>query len=109
MKQYLELLQHVLDNGEERQDRTVVGTLSIFGAQARYDLRKGFTLVTTKKVFWKGVVEELLWFLRGETNVRSLQEKGVHIWDAWSDQWGNLGPIYGEQWRRWYKFYSDEY
>lgn len=104
MKQYLELLQHVLDNGEERQDRTGVGTLSIFGAQVRYDLRKGFPLVTTKKVFWKGVVEELLWFLRGSTNVRSLQKKGVHIWDEWSDQYGRLGPIYGRQWRRLYKF-----
>lgn len=109
MKQYLDLLQHVLDNGEERQDRTGVGTLSIFGAQARYDLRKGFPLVTTKQVFWRGVVEELLWFLRGSTNVRSLQKKGVHIWDGWSDRYGRLGPIYGAQWRHWHKSYSDGY
>lgn len=108
MKQYLELLQHALTYGEERQDRTGVGTLSIFGAQARYDLRKGFPLVTTKRVFWRGVVEELLWFLRGATNVRSLQDKGVHIWDGWANQLGNLGPIYGEQWRSWLKSHSDE-
>jgi thymidylate synthase len=98
-KQYLDALKYVLENGEERKDRTGVGTLSVFGHQMRFDLQKGFPLLTTKKVFWKGVVEELLWFLRGETNVKSLQDKSVHIWDAWADKEGNLGPIYGKQWR----------
>jgi len=101
MKQYLDLLQNVLDNGISRPDRTETGTLSIFGSQVRYDLSEGFPAVTTKRLFFKGVTEELLWFLRGETNVRSLQEKNVKIWDAWADGQGNLGPIYGAQWRSW--------
>ena len=101
MQHYLDLLQDVLDNGEHRPDRTGTGTLSIFGRQVRYDLSDGFPAVTTKKLFFKGVVEELLWFLRGETNVKTLQDKNVKIWDAWADAQGNLGPIYGAQWRSW--------
>lgn len=101
MRQYLDLLQDVLDNGTYKSDRTDTGTLSIFGRQVRYDLSDGFPAVTTKKLFFKGVLEELLWFLRGETNVASLQEKGVKIWDAWADAQGDLGPIYGKQWRAW--------
>lgn len=101
MKQYLDLLQDVLDNGTEKPDRTDTGTLSIFGRQVRYDLSDGFPAVTTKKLFFKGVCEELLWFLRGDTNTESLRSKGVKIWDAWADSSGNLGPIYGKQWRNW--------
>lgn len=101
MKQYLELLEHVLENGEEQTDRTGVGTLSVFGAQARYDLREGFPLVTTKKVFWRGVVEELLWFISGDTNSKTLEAKGVNIWKPWARPDGELGPIYGKQWRDW--------
>lgn len=101
MKQYLDLLQDVLDNGNYKSDRTDTGTISIFGRQVRYDLSHSFPAVTTKKLFFKGVVEELLWFLRGETNASSLQSKGVRIWDAWADAQGNLGPIYGKQWRNW--------
>jgi len=101
MKQYLDLLQDVLDNGEQKPDRTDTGTLSIFGRQVRYDLSEGFPAVTTKKLFFRGVCEELLWFLRGESNVKTLQDKNVKIWDAWADGSGNLGPIYGKQWRDW--------
>ncbi len=104
MKAYLDLLRHVRRHGKERHDRTGVGTLSLFGHQLRIDLREGFPLLTTKKVFFKGIVHELLWFLRGETNVRSLQEVGVHIWDPWADENGELGPIYGYQWRRWPRY-----
>lgn len=100
-KQYLELLQDVLDNGTKKEDRTGTGTLSVFGRQVRFNLNEGFPLLTTKKVFWKGVVEELLWFLRGETNIKSLVEKNVHIWDAWVDENGELGPVYGWSWRHW--------
>ena len=107
MKQYLDLLQDVLDNGNYKSDRTDTGTISIFGRQVRYDLSHSFPAVTTKKLFFKGVVEELLWFLRGETNASSLQSKGVRIWDAWADAQGNLGPIYGKQWRAWEKFIVD--
>ncbi len=98
MKTYLDLLRQVLDHGERRTDRTGTGTLSLFGLQARYDLREGFPLVTTKKVIFESVKKELLWFLRGETNTKTL---GCGIWDAWADAEGELGPIYGHQWRRW--------
>ncbi|MEO0795734.1 MAG: thymidylate synthase [Verrucomicrobiota bacterium] len=101
MKTYLELLRHVMANGEDRKDRTGVGTRSVFGAQARYSLSPDFPLVTTKKVHWKSVVYELLWFLRGETNVKWLQERGVSIWDEWADETGSLGRVYGAQWTDW--------
>jgi thymidylate synthase len=104
MKQYLETLKHVLENGDKREDRTGTGTIGVFGLQSRYNLRKEFPAVTTKRLFFKGVVRELLWFLKGETNVKYLQDNGVHIWDEWADANGNLGPIYGKQWRKWDTF-----
>jgi thymidylate synthase len=101
MKPYLDLLRHVLEHGERRTDRTGTGTLSIFGAQSRYDLRDGFPLVTTKKVLFPAVVRELLWFLRGSTNIHDGLAEHTPIWNAWADEHGELGPIYGYQWRHW--------
>lgn len=99
MKSYLDLLNHVINNGNDRTDRTGVGTRSVFGYQWRHCLNDGFPLLTTKKVFWKGVVVELLWFLRGDTNVKYLRDHGVTIWDEWADENGDLGPVYGKQFR----------
>jgi thymidylate synthase len=101
MREYLELMRHVLDNGRRKNDRTGTGTLSVFGPQLRFDLTRGFPLLTTKRVHLKSIVHELLWFLRGETNVGYLKQQGVTIWDEWADERGELGPIYGYQWRSW--------
>lgn len=101
MKKYLKMCQHILDNGIDREDRTGTGTRSVFGYQLRFNLKEGFPLLTTKKIYWKAIVHELLWFLKGDTNIKYLNDNNVHIWDEWADEHGDLGNVYGHQWRNW--------